>query len=106
LEQRSFLPPFPFDLIGLDEIPGGAEPLVGLARDSQPHLAASAHTLRVTGSLWDSTSHAFKGMSASQSFQVSGGPGRPVTHTEAIFNYTHRVTHLKGTVTRAVLGQA
>jgi len=52
------------------------------------NLPQGAHTLRVTGSLWDAISRAYKGTSTSQTFQVSNGPGRPVTYTETIFNFT------------------
>ncbi len=48
-------------------------------------LPPGPHTIAVTGSLF--SNNAFSSQSASQSFTVSNGAGRPVTYTETIFNF-------------------
>ncbi len=51
-------------------------------------LAQGAHTIRVDARLWDALSQSFSARTASRSFQVANGPGRPVTYTETIFNFS------------------
>jgi hypothetical protein len=47
-------------------------------------LSQGSHVLQVSGDLWDG--NAFQTQTTSQSFQVSNGPGRPVTYTLTVFN--------------------
>lgn len=52
------------------------------------NLTQGAHTISVAGALWNSLDQAYELRSASETFQVANAPGRPVTYTQTIFNYT------------------
>ncbi len=50
------------------------------------NLGQGDHVLQVSGELWDGK--AFQPQAVSQPFQVSNGPGRPVTYTLTLFSFT------------------
>ena len=65
--------------------------VTGTAADSHAtahlNLPQGTHTLGVTGSLWSGWNQAYTAQSSSVTFQVSNGPGRPVTYTMKVFGW-------------------
>jgi len=51
------------------------------------NLPQGSHTLGVSGNLWSGSSQSFTAQSSSVTFQVSNGPGRPVTYTMKVFGW-------------------
>src|SRR4051812_21983464 len=51
------------------------------------NLPAGSHTLSVSGSLWNGWNQQYATQSASATFQVSNGLGRPVTYTMKVFGW-------------------